>query len=49
MDHGQTPEKGTMEDQDEVEIVDPGVKCSVGQTPHRHDETRINIDPNEGG
>jgi len=36
------------EDQGPQEIVAPGANVEVGQTTHRHDETRINIDPNEG-
>jgi len=42
------PAKVVYADQGAVEIVDPGANYSVGQTPHRYDDNRINIDRNEG-
>lgn len=41
-------EKDPNEDQGPQEIVDPGAKCSVGQTTHRQDDKPVNIDWNEG-
>jgi len=35
LDTVQAPERDTIEDQEEAEIIDPGAKGSVGQTPHR--------------
>ena len=55
------PAPGSGEDQDRPTIGTPGPalrlpialleapKCSIGQTPHRIEETLANIDRNEGG